>query len=115
MKRTVILYIEDIKKSIVKIEKYTKRISREKFLKDEKTQDALVRNLEIIGEAAKNIPHKVRAAYPQIPWRGIITMRNKIIHEYFGVDLDILWQTVKEDIPELKSKIKLVTLPPPTF
>ncbi|MCP4652062.1 MAG: DUF86 domain-containing protein [Candidatus Omnitrophica bacterium] len=107
-RRTIALYLSDIKKTIAKIEKYTKDLTEAKFAKDEKTQDAVIRNLEIIGEAVKSIPKEVKTKYSQIPWGKIISMRNKIIHEYFGVDLEILWQTVKHDIPELKKEIKKI-------
>lgn len=105
-KRTIELYIEDILNSIEKIEKYTKHTTFEKFSTDEKTIDAVIRNLEVIGEAAKNIPNKNLAKYKDIPWKKIISMRNKIIHEYFGVDTEILWKTIKEDLPKLKNIIK---------
>lgn len=107
-KRNVPLYLEDIKGSIKRIEGYTKRLSFNSFSKDEKTVDAVIRNLEIIGEAANNIPKEIKVNYPDIPWEKMISMRNKIIHEYFGVDLDILWATIKEDIPELKRKIRKI-------
>jgi len=105
-KRNVELYIEDILNSIEKIEKYTKHTTFEKFSIDEKTIDAVIRNLEVIGEAAKNIPKKTFAKYKDIPWKKIIGMRNKVIHEYFGVDTEILWKTVKEDLSKLKGEIQ---------
>ncbi len=108
MKRKIKLYLEDIKDAINKIEKYTQKISFKKFANDQKTIDAVVRNLEIIGEAANQIPASIRKNYPDIPWSEIVDMRNKIIHEYFGVDIDILWQSLKEDIPTLKIQIRKV-------
>ncbi len=101
-----ILYIDDIKKSIAKIEKYTKDLSINGFKKDSKVIDAVIRNLEIIGEAAKNIPQEAKTKNRLIPWQEIIAMRNKVIHEYFGVDLDILWETIKRDIPKLKKEFR---------
>lgn len=68
--------------------------------------DAVVRNLEIIGEAAKNTPGETVAKYPQIPWEKMVSMRNKVIHEYQNVDLEILWKTIKEDLLSLKEKIE---------
>lgn len=106
MKRSIKLYVEDIMDSITKIEKYIKGISSQDFIKDTKTIDAIIRNLEVIGEASKNIPETVKAKYPDIPWKEIKGLRNKITHEYFGVDCEIVWQIVNKDLPELKSKIK---------
>ena len=106
MVRGTKLYFEDILSSIKKIERYIKNVSLLTFQKDEKTIDAVVRNLEIIGEAANNIPEKVKAESKDIPWQQIIGMRNKVIHEYFGVDIDMLWQTLIADIPQLLKQIK---------
>lgn len=106
MKRKIDLYIEDIKTAIRKIEEYTKEMSLENFIKDEKTLDAVIRNISIIGEAAKNIPKEIKSKHPEIAWNDIVGMRNKIIHEYFGIDEDVLWKTIKEDIPALKKEIK---------
>ena len=105
-RRKIKLYVQDIIISIGKIEKYTKGFKFEEFIKDEKTIDAIVRNLSVIGEAAKNIPEEVKRKYPQIPWREIIGMRNKVMHEYFGVEEQVLWKTIKDDIPVLKVMIK---------
>ena len=105
-KRSAKLYLDDILSSIANVEQYTKELSFEEFVYDRKTIDAVVRNLEIIGEAAKNLPEKITAQYPNIPWNRIISMRNKVIHEYFGVDVDILWETMQEDLPELRRQIK---------
>ncbi len=105
-KRTPKLYIDDIKGSINKIEKYTKEISKKVFESDEKTIDAVVRNLEIIGEAASQLSKSFKDKYKGIPWREVIGMRNKVIHEYFGIDWDVLWYTIQDDIPELKKQIK---------
>lgn len=106
MKRTVQLYLKDIKDAIHKIHSYTKNSFYKDFCEDERTIDAVIRNLEIIGEAAKNIPQDVKNKYSSIPWKDIVAMRNKIIHEYFGVDVEILWQTIQTDLPELKRKLK---------
>lgn len=107
-KRDIALYIDDIKSSIGKVEEYIKDMSYEKFSNDSRTIDAVVRNLEIIGEAVKNIPKEVQVKNPAIPWKKIIGARNKAIHEYFGIDSKILWVTVKEDIPQLKEQIKKI-------
>lgn len=75
------------------------------FEKDKKTLQAVTRSLEIIGEAAKHITHEIKEKYFDIPWRDMIHMRNKVLHEYFGVDEEILWQTITEDLLPLKEKI----------
>lgn len=109
-KRDIALYIDDIKSSIGKIEKYTQNISFKDFSNDSKTIDAVVRNLEIVGEAVKNIPKAIKVKHPEIPWKKIIGARNKAIHEYFGIDLNILWETIKEDISQLKEQIERIKL-----
>lgn len=104
-KRRPKLYLEDIKDSIKKIEEYTKDLNFDEFIKDEKTIDAVVRNLTIIGEAARNIPEEIKSKNPDIAWNEAIGMRNKVTHEYFGIDEDILWKTIKEDLPIFKKQI----------
>lgn len=106
MKRSIKLYIDDINTAVEKVERYVEGMSFEDFLTDEKTVDSIVRNFEILGEAAKNIPEEVKIKYSDVPWNEMIGMRNKIIHEYFGVDHNILWKTIKDDLPQLKPKIK---------
>lgn len=103
--RPLKLYFDDIIEAINKIEEYTKEMTFEDFKKDTKTIDAVVRNIEVIGEAAKHIPAGVRVKHIGIPWKEIIGTRSKVIHEYFGVDTEILWKTVVEDIPLLKKQI----------
>lgn len=100
------LFIKDMLDSIDKIDRYLKDVDYEGLVDDEKTVDALVRNFEIIGEAAKNLPQPIREQCPAIPWKRIIGMRNKIIHEYFGVDLDIVWETAHNFLPSLKDTLK---------
>lgn len=98
------IYLEDVLTSISRIEEYTKELSFESFKNDQKTIDAVVRNLEVIGEAAKKIPEDFVEKYCELPWREMVRMRNKVIHEYFGIDITILWQTIKEDLPGLKKQ-----------
>lgn len=107
-KRQWRLFIEDILECIGKIEKYTEDMSFDEFGKDSKTVDAVVRNLEVIGEASKNVPDEVKKQYQKIYWEGMIGLRNRIVHEYFGVDLKIVWHITKEELPALKEKMKLV-------
>lgn len=104
-KRKPDLYIADILKSVNKIEEYTKRINEEEFNKNTLIQDAILRRLEIIGEAVKNLPQEFKEQYTDIPWDRIAGMRNIVAHEYFGVNLKRVWKTLKDDIPELKEKI----------
>lgn len=110
-KRESELYLQDILISIQRIEEYTKGLSSKDFEVDWKTVDAVVRNLEIIGEAAKNMPEEIIEKYPEIPWSSMISMRNKVIHEYFGVDVEILWKTIYEDLPSLKEEIAKIYPP----
>jgi len=99
------LYIEDILTSIKKIKRYTAGMSFEDFIRDEKTIDAVIRNLEVVGEAAKNVPEEIRQKYPRIPWKEVAGMRDRLIHAYFGVDLEIVWQTIVSDLPKLESEL----------
>lgn len=105
-KREPLLYLQDILTSLSRIEDYTESLSFGDLNNDWKTIDAVVRNLEVIGEAAKNMPEEILEQYPNIPWSNMVSMRNKVIHEYFGVDMDILWKTVKEDLAPLKEQIE---------
>ncbi|MEM3387549.1 MAG: DUF86 domain-containing protein [Nitrososphaerales archaeon] len=101
-------YLKDIIDSINDIEDFTKNMNFEEFAKDKKTINAVVRGIEVIGEAAKHIPRSIRDKYPSIPWKKMAGMRDKMIHEYFGVDIKILWKTIKKDIPQLKPLIQNV-------
>ncbi|OGE19560.1 hypothetical protein A3A14_02940 [Candidatus Daviesbacteria bacterium RIFCSPLOWO2_01_FULL_43_38] len=100
------LYLEDILTSITRIADYIQNLSFDEFQNNQLTIDAVVRNLEIVGEAAKNIPEDFTEKHSSLPWREMVTMRNKVIHEYSGVDLDILWKTVREDLPALKGQVQ---------
>jgi uncharacterized protein with HEPN domain len=100
------VFIKHILQSIILIEEYTKPLSKQEFLRRAFIQDAVIRRLEIIGEAVKNLPPDFKGRYPDIPWQQIAGMRDVLIHEYFGVDLNLTWQTVREDIPSLKSKLE---------
>lgn len=106
MKKDVRLYIQDIVESLEKIMNYTTGIKEGEFYKDEKLQDAVVRRLEIVGEAAKHVPQPIRDKYSDIPWRQIAGMRDVLIHEYGSVDIDRLWQAAVKDCPVLKVRLK---------
>jgi len=103
--RDVRLFINDILEAIGKIERYVHDKSYEEFQKDEKTKDAVVRNLEIVGEAVRNIPEKFKEKYPDVDWKAAAGMRDKLIHEYFGVSFLIVWETTKSDLPPFKKKM----------
>jgi uncharacterized protein with HEPN domain len=99
------LYLDDILEATKRIEKYTKELTLEKFKKDNLIIDGVVRNLEIIGEAVKNIPTNVKDKHPDIEWKKIAGLRDILAHEYFGIDVDILWDIVDNKLPELKKEI----------
>ena len=105
MTRDMRLYIEDILDSIAKIEQYTQDINENKFLTDTQIQDSVLRRLEIIGEAVKNIHQTFRDKYPEIPWKKIAGLRDVLIHEYFGVNVRRAWKMAKYDIFDLKQKL----------
>ena len=107
-KRDWKLFIMDILECIEKIESYISGVSYRKFMRDSKTKDAVVRNLEIIGEAANQVPKNIQQKYKEIPWSQIIGMRNRLIHGYFVVDYDIVWDIVSRELPDLKKKIKKI-------
>ncbi|NUM80646.1 DUF86 domain-containing protein [bacterium] len=104
-KREVRLLLEDILEAINKIQDYTSAMSEDDFRSDSKTIDAVVRNLEIIGEAANNISKSYRDQHSNVEWNQIIGMRHRIIHEYFGVDENIIWFVVQNDLLRLQSDI----------
>jgi len=100
-------YLEHILDSIVNIEQYLNATKNEdEFLHNSLVQDAVIRNLEIIGEAAKKVEMQVKKESSEIEWKAMAGMRDKLIHDYFGVDLTFVWTTVKKDLPKLKKKIK---------
>lgn len=108
MKRNVKLYIKDILEYMERAEEHIKGLTFQEFCKDKKTSDAVIRCIEVMGEAAKNVSDEIRNKYPFIPWRDMAGMRDKIIHGYFTVDFETVWLVVKEEIPKLKPMIKKV-------
>lgn len=105
-RREVRDYLFDILQSIEDIRSYTIGISVDAFRKDRKTQQAVIRCLEVVGEATKNIPPSFRELHSDTPWQEIAGMRDKLIHEYFGVDLDIVWETAREDLVPFESAVR---------
>lgn len=102
MKRESIDYISDILEAIKEVEDFTKDMEFKEFFKDRKTINAVIRSLEVLGEAAKKIPKNIRGKTPDIPWKRMTGMRDKLIHEYHGVDLEIIWEVVKKELPPIK-------------
>ncbi len=95
-------YLSDILQSIVEVQRFTRRMTYRSFVKDRKTVNAVIRSLEVMGEAAKRIPEEIRTNHPEIPWKRMAGMRDKLIHEYAGVDLEMVWDVVQEELPPLK-------------
>jgi uncharacterized protein with HEPN domain len=102
VKKEFLDYIEDILDAMVKAETFVQDLDYEHFVADAKTTFAVTRALEIIGEAVKKVPRSVRTRYADVPWKDMAGMRDKLTHEYWGVNLKTVWKTVKEDIPSLK-------------
>jgi uncharacterized protein with HEPN domain len=100
------LRVEDILEAIARIERYTQGLTFEQFQADQKTADAVIRNLEVIGEAVRHLAGQRDSLPIYIPWADIAGMRNVLIHAYFGVDLKIIWQTIVEDLPVLRAQIQ---------
>ena len=105
MKKDPYIFIDHILESIQAIIRYTKGIDEENFKGSQEKQDAVIRRLEIIGEAVKHLPEDIKAAHPDIPWREIAGTRDILIHNYFGVDLDLTWQIVINDLKGLEKKM----------
>jgi uncharacterized protein with HEPN domain len=105
MKKDPKIFLEHILESVKLIEEYTKGKAKEDFLKSVALQDMVIRRIEIIGEAVKNLPQEIKEKYKDIPWKRIGGMRDKLIHRYFGVDIEFTWGVVEKELPELKRKI----------
>ncbi len=104
-RRPIRLLIEDMLERIERIERFVAGLDHKAFLGDEKTIDSVVRNLEVIGEAAGRLPQELRDRHPEIPWRQIVGLRNRIVHQYFDVDLQLVWEIVRVELVDLKRQL----------
>lgn len=105
-KRDWKLYVEDVLECIKKVEKYIGDMDFTLFEKDDKTVDAIIKNLETIGEAAGHIPDDIKACHKDIPWKEIVGLRNRIVHGNFNIDLKIIWGVIKQELPTLKIQLE---------
>ena len=102
------IFVEHILESMNNIEDFTKDVSKELFFKDKEKQSAVVRQIEIIGEAAKNLPDAFKKKYKNIPWKEMVGTRDKAIHHYFGLDLEIIWEIIKVELPRVKKNLQRI-------
>ncbi len=102
------MFLRDILSAMEAIERFVEGMNFDEFVKDDKTSSAVIRKLEIIGEAARHIPESLREKFPDIPWRGMAGMRDRLIHGYFEVDYQLVWEVVKREIPKLKPRPKQI-------
>ena len=102
------LYLKDILAAIESIESFVEGMDIEAFRVDDRTASAVFRKFEIVGEAAKGIPEEIRLGYPQVPWKEMAGMRDRLIHAYFGIDYQLVWRTIKERLPKIKPEISRI-------
>jgi uncharacterized protein with HEPN domain len=110
MKRDINLFIQDILENIKDLESFSKGLTKEEFAKNKLKQNAIIRSLEVIGEAVKNIPDSFREKYPNIPWKDIAGFRDILSHAYFGVNIERVWNIIKIDLPALKEGMERIKL-----
>jgi uncharacterized protein with HEPN domain len=108
MSRDYRIFLDDIVEAARKALDYTKGYSREQFFAEKRTFEAVVLNLLFIGEATKNIPQEIRAAYPDVPWRDMAGLRDVIVHQYFALQKDVIWKVVQEDLPKLRADVERI-------
>ena len=101
-------FLRDIREAVRRIKMYTEAMTYDHFLVDIKTQDAVIRNLEIIGEATKSLSTELRGKHSDVPWKGMAAIRDRLIHHYFGVNLDIVWDVVTVELPVLEAQIEAI-------
>ena len=104
------IFLRHILESLSLISEYTSNLSKDTFLASPQGQDAVIRRLEVIGEAVRNLPTEFRGEHPEVPWCQIAGMRDVLIHEYFGVDLELTWQTIQDDLPDLDRSLSAILL-----
>lgn len=108
MRKDDSVYLRHVLDAICRIEEYTQDITYRNFLNNHLRQDGVIRQIEVIGEAVKKLSPELKERHPEIPWKDVAGMRDKLIHDYLGVDLDAVWNTAKKDIPRLKEEIESI-------
>ncbi len=111
MPRDYRVFLDDILEASGKVLGYTAGFSYEQFAADQKTVEAVVWNLQIIGEATKNIPEEIRSHYPEVPWRDMAGLRDIIVHQYFGIKLDVIWKIIQNDLPRVRDSVQRILEP----
>lgn len=107
-KRNELFYLEDMYDSMLRIQDYIEDLTYSEFKNNNLVTDAVIRNLEVIGEASKNVSASLKQKYPQLPWRQMYGLRNFVVHEYFGIDYEIVWKIISEALPENRKDLKAI-------